>query len=108
MNAPKNNTPAALAGANRGKQTLDRDLRANTVSRGSGIPLTNPEFIIHAFRKAEKDEFPWVTGFPGDPGSVDHALWGGRSATPLPRFIHAGNNNYIAVSSFRQGDDDRL
>jgi hypothetical protein len=108
MNAPKNNTPAALAGANRGKQTLDRDLRANTVSRGSGIPLTNREFIIRAFRNGAEDEFPWVTGFPGDPGSVDHALWGGCSALPLPRFIHAVNNNYIAVSSFRQGDDDRL
>jgi hypothetical protein len=69
--------------------------------------VTNREFLIHAFRKAENDEFPWVTGFPGDPGSVDHALWGGRSATPLPRFIHAGNNNYVAVSSFRQGDDGR-
>lgn len=107
MNAPKNNTPAALAGANRGKQTLDRDLRANTVSRGSGIPLTNREFIIRAFRNGAEDEFPWVTGFPGDPGSVDHALWGRCSALPLPRFIHAGNNNYIAVSSFRQGDDGR-
>ena len=64
------------------------------------VALSNPDFLAHAFYRCSSNEVPWVAGFPGDPGAVHHAMWGGRSALPLPRFIHAGNNNFIAVSSF--------
>ena len=64
--------------------------------------VNNLDFIAHAFYKAGPDEAPWVTGFPGDPGAVDHTMWGGRSAIPLPNFIRDSNNNYIAVSAFKQ------
>jgi hypothetical protein len=50
---------------------------------------------------------PWVTGFPGDPHLVDGKLWGGCGALPLPRYIRADYNNYVAVSSFIRGDDGR-
>jgi len=69
--------------------------------------VSNRDFISHAFYKVGPDEAPWVTGFRGDPGSVDHKLWGGRSALPMPRFICDGNNNYIAVSAFKLASDGR-
>lgn len=69
--------------------------------------VNNLGFIAHAFYKAGPDEAPWVTGFPGDPGAVDHTMWGGRSAIPLPHFIRDSNNNYIAVSAFKRASDGR-
>jgi hypothetical protein len=73
----------------------------------SRIELSNIDFIAHAFYRCGADEVPWVTGFPGDPGEIHHGMWGGRSALPLPRFICAGNNNYVAVSRFKRGSDCR-
>jgi hypothetical protein len=67
---------------------------------------TNTDFICHAFRDATNEEQPWVTGFPGDPLDIEHRLWGGRGALPLPWFIRPEHNNYIAVSSFKRGTDD--
>ncbi|MBX3647164.1 MAG: hypothetical protein KF853_13615 [Rhodocyclaceae bacterium] len=66
---------------------------------------SNIDFICHAFRGVTNDEMPWVTGFPGDPLAVRHDLWGGHAALPLPWFIRPDHNNYIAVSSFKRGDD---
>lgn len=71
------------------------------------VALSNQDFLAHAFCRCSSNEVPWVAGFPGDPGAVHHAMWGGRSALPLPCFIHAGNNNFIAVSSFIPGTDGR-
>lgn len=68
--------------------------------------VTNIDFISQAFCSMTEDEVPWVTGFPGDPYTVDRKLWGGRSALPLPWFIRIDYNNYIAVSSFVPNDDD--
>jgi hypothetical protein len=65
----------------------------------------NIKFICHAFLGITNDEVPWVTGFPGDPHAVRHDRWGGRPALPLPWFIQPGHNNFIAVSSFKRGDD---
>lgn len=72
-------------------------------ARDAGI--TNADFLAHAFRGIAAEEMPWVTGFPGDPLAVQHDLWGGRPALPLPWFIRPAHNNFIAVSSFREGDD---
>lgn len=69
--------------------------------------FTNDDFICRAFHGITADETPWVTGFPGDPHAARHNLWGGRPALPLPWFIRPGHNNFIAVSSFRRGNDGR-
>lgn len=69
--------------------------------------ISNVEFISHAFVGIKDDEMPWVTGFPGDPYTVDRKLWGGRSALPLPWFIRPDYNTYLAVSSFKRGTDDK-
>lgn len=79
-------------------QAADRDV-CTTVS--------NIDFISHAFVGVKNDEMPWVTGFSGDPYTVDRKLWGGRSALPLPWFIRPDHNNYLAVSSFKRGDDGK-
>lgn len=68
---------------------------------------TNADFIAHAFRGIKAEEMPWVAGFPGDPLKVDHGLWAGRPAIPLPGFVQPHHNNFIAVSSFKRGDDGR-
>ena len=69
------------------------------------IPLTNLEFIAHAFCRCKDSEVPWVTGFSGDPKQVERKKWFGRSALPVPPFINDKNNNYIAVSTF--GRDEK-
>lgn len=66
---------------------------------------TNESFICSAFVGVSRNETPWVAGFPGDPLDIERSLWGGRSALPLPRFIRPDYNNYVAVSSFKRGDD---
>jgi len=75
---------------------------------GGGVQITNADFICQAFRGIAEDEVPWVTGFPGDPLSARHELWGGRAALPLPWFIRSGHNNYITVSSFKRGEDGQF
>jgi hypothetical protein len=69
------------------------------------LPPTNRNFLAYAFSGVTDTEMPWVTGFLGDPLSVDRALWGGRNALPLPWFIRPAHNNYIAVSSFLPAPD---
>lgn len=71
------------------------------------VVLSNRDFLAHAFHQCADNEVPWVTGFPGDPCAVHHAMWGGRRGLPLPNFVHADNNNFIAVSSFGLGTDRR-
>jgi hypothetical protein len=71
------------------------------------MPVSNIDFISHAFVAIKDDQIPWVTGFSGDPYTVDRKLWGGRSALPLPWFIRPDYNNYLTVSSFKQGDDGK-
>ena len=68
---------------------------------------TNIHFIAHGFRGISNDEMPWVAGFPGDPLRVEHHCWGGAPAIPIPRYIQPANNNFIAVSSFKRGNDGR-
>lgn len=72
-----------------------------------GIDLPNIDFIAHAFAGIGADEVPWVAGFPGDVANADHRVWFGSSATPMPRFVKAGHNNYIAVSSFKRAEDGK-
>jgi hypothetical protein len=91
----------ALAGV---AKKLDCGKHATTLQPDK---FSNIDFICHAFRSISADATPWVTGFPGDPNAINHAMWGGRGALPLPRFICSSNNNFIAVSSFNRGDDGR-
>ena len=70
--------------------------------------ISNIDFLAHAFIHTGADTTPWVTGFPGDPNTTHSAMWSGRSALPLPRFISACNNNFVAVSSFKRGSDGRF
>lgn len=72
------------------------------------ITLSNWEFIAHAFCRSTPDEVPWVTGFAGDPVKVEHRMWFGQPALPLPAFIRDTGNNYVVVSSFRRADDGRF
>ena len=71
------------------------------------IVLSNRDFLTHAFCRCGTYETPWVAGFPGDPNAVEHGAWMGRAALPLPQFIRDGNNNYVAVSTFRRGEDGK-
>ncbi len=80
---------------------------ARVVPDRSAKSVTNIDFIAHAFAGVADDEMPWVTGFPGDPYTVDRKLWGGRSAIPLPWFIDAKSNNYVAISTFVRSDDGK-
>jgi hypothetical protein len=75
--------------------------------RSASPCISNIKFIAHAFAGIAADEIPWVTGFPGDPYTVDHRLWGGRGCLPLPWFIRPNYNNYLAVSTFKQGVDGK-
>lgn len=68
----------------------------------------NRDFLINAFRKLADNEVFWVTGMAGDPLKAPHHLWGGRGAPPLPGFIQPHHNNYVAVSSFKRGEDGRF
>jgi hypothetical protein len=70
--------------------------------------VSNRDFLAQAFHHCGPDEAPWVTGFPGDPGSVEPARWAGRSALPLPSFIRDDHNNYVVVSVFRARPDGRV
>lgn len=68
--------------------------------------LSNNEFLAYAFSSLRTDEKFWVTGFPGDPYSVEHWCWGGVGAPPgLPNCIQPAHNNYVAISSFKRGED---
>ena len=69
--------------------------------------ISNHNFLANAFAVCGNDETPWVTGFPGDPNAIHQAMWGGRSALPLPGFIRDRNNNFVAVSSFKRGSDGK-
>lgn len=71
------------------------------------VVLSNRDFLTQAFGRCGTDETPWVAGFPGDPNAVEHGVWMGRAALPLPPFIRDGNNNYIVVSTFRRGEDGK-
>lgn len=72
------------------------------------IDLSNRDFIAAAFGRCSDQEMPWVTAFPGDPAKVEHGMWAGRPALPLPAFIRDSANNYIVVSTFKQADDGRF
>ena len=97
--------PVALAGANGANNAKTiRKAHDNITTVG----VSNIDFIAHAFYRCGTDETPLVTGFHGDPSEVHHAMWGGRSALPLPRYIRADNNNYIAVSTFKRGTDGQF
>lgn len=78
------------------------------IAVGGIVHITNADFLAHAFRGISAEEMPWVTGFPGDPLAARRDLWGGRPALPLPWFIRPGHNNFVAVSSFRRGEDGRF
>lgn len=68
--------------------------------------ISNPVFLMCGFRGLREDEQFWVTGIPGDPLNAAHWQWAGYGAPPgIPSIIHPGNNNYVAVSSFKAGDD---
>jgi hypothetical protein len=67
--------------------------------------VTNQDFIVNTFRKLKPEESLWVASLPGDPTTADRRLWGGRAAPPIPAFIQPNQNNYVAVSSFKRGED---
>lgn len=72
------------------------------------IALSNEDFLAYAFVRCSTDEVPWVTSFAGDPKDVEHSLWFGNPALPLPSFIRPTANNYIVVSTFKRADDGRF
>lgn len=74
---------------------------ANTVS--------NEMFITHAFCSLAEDEYFIVAGFSGDPMDIEPHAWGGRAGPPgIPLCIQPQHNNYIAVSSFKRGTDNKV
>lgn len=101
INKPKTK-PSASGRRQLGQQ---HNFGRHAANGDTSTTVSNIDFISHAFVGVNDDEMPWVTGFPGDPYSVDRKLWGGRSALPLPWFIRPDYNNYLAVSSFIRGDD---
>jgi len=72
------------------------------------IELSNRDFLIHAFSHCGNDEMPWTAAFPGDPSKVEHAMWAGKPALPLPAFIRDNSNNYVVVSTFNRAEDGRF
>lgn len=77
-------------------------------SQNLTLKVSNREFLTHAFGHCKSDEWPWVTGFAGDPNSVAHGVWFGRPALPLPMTIREVHNNYVVVSTFKRGEDGIL
>lgn len=70
---------------------------------------TNTDFIKAAFHNLASDEVVWVTGFPGDPHTVQKSYWFGRGVPPLPYWMeNTAANNYVAISSFKRGNDQRF
>ena len=76
-------------------------------SNAKCIELPNADFIAHAFACIGADEVPWLSGFSGDVAAVDHKVWFGAPALPMPHFIRATHNNYVCVSTFKRAEDGR-
>lgn len=109
MSLPKEKRPGGSGGSQTGQAGTGQGTAwQHCITEASGIWLTNREFLAHAFHRCGPDEAPWVTGFPGDPGTVEPARWAGRSALPLPNFIRDDHNNYVVVSVFEVGPDGRI
>lgn len=105
---PKEKRPGGSGGSNPGQAGTGQNTAAWKYKPGKKrIALSNREFIAHAFCRSSPDEVPWVTGFAGDPGKVEHRMWFGQPALPLPAFIRDTGNNYVVVSSFRRAEDGR-
>lgn len=92
-------------GQQQGKGRSDASWKYTPTKRA--IALSNRDFLTQAFGRCGTDETPWVAGFPGDPNAVEHGVWMGRAALPLPQFIRDGNNNYVVVSTFHRGEDGK-
>jgi hypothetical protein len=70
--------------------------------------ITNLEFIRVVFGNAPDGAVPWVAGFKEDPYKAGRAWHGGAVANgKLPGFIRADTNNFIAISTFREGIDGK-
>jgi hypothetical protein len=71
--------------------------------------VSNEIFISHAFCGLAEDEYFIVAGFSGDPMDIEPHAWGGRAGPPgIPSCIQPNHNNYIAVSSFKHGIDNKV
>lgn len=81
------------------------------VKQGVRHPPATPgpqAFLDTVFQNLPPDGRPWVAGFRCDPYHPD-ARWGGVPVDGrLPDIIEPGANNYLAVSSFKAGDDGRI
>lgn len=65
-------------------------------------------FLSTVFKNLPQGARPWVAGFRCDPYHPE-ARWGGCPVNGrIPDIIEPEANNYMAVSSFRAGDDGRI
>ncbi len=67
------------------------------------VPLTNVDFLEAAFCDLPDGAAAMLTGFTGDPASVDRGAWFARPwhfGQPLDWRLKPGANNYVAVGSF--------
>lgn len=110
MNRSPMKKPSSVVGRELGQQATSQKQPAEWKYKPTAKPvaISNEDFLVFAFCKCGADEYPWVTGFPGDPGSIAHRMWGGRIAFPLPFFITGSSNNYVAVSTFQALQGDRV
>lgn len=70
------------------------------------IRVSADEFLHQIFLTCA-DNFPWVTGFAGDPKI--NGKWGGRPVENgiIPWFIKPNCNNYFSISTFSKGANDK-
>lgn len=74
----------------------------------SAVNLSIPNFLRATFLRLPEGAFPWVTGFRCDPYHPS-ARWGGFPVTgKIPDIIEPAANCYMAVSSFKPGDDGAI
>jgi|APTNR8051073442_1049403.scaffolds.fasta_scaffold05627_9 hypothetical protein len=69
---------------------------------------TIPRFLASVFKDLPAGARPWVAGFRADPYHPK-ARWGGCQVNgQIPDFIEPEANCYLAVSSFKPGDDGKI
>jgi hypothetical protein len=77
-----------------------------------GIAITNRDFLEVAFGHMAENEYAAITSFGGDPYTVPKQSWFARPwwrGLHVPRSVMGRPQNvYLAVSSFKIGDDGRF
>lgn len=71
--------------------------------------ITNDQILAEMFRYMTADERAVMCSVAGDPSTVAGKFWGGipwARGTPCP--LLKVRNNYVAISSFRRGDNDTV